>query len=180
MLHDFEFEKLTINFFDIKNAKRKVKLIMIRMVTKQEFYRFEDKMSTDEFSLSDEVIMETFHQFIDDYEDDEIDVYGYFDNNVDLVGLIRFSEETGDYLFGSIDNLANYFFTLIGVLFVQPNYRKKGIGKELVEFAISKATTEEIVADPFDIEASNFFNSIGFSLCKNIVDCDDHWLMRKR
>lgn len=154
-----------------------VKFIMIRIVKRQEFYMFENKMSTDEFSISDEVIMETFHQFIDDYEDDEIDVYGYFDNTGDLVGLIRFSEETGDYLFKSKDK-ANSFFTLIGVLFVQPNYRKKGIGKELVEFAISKATTEEIVADPFDIEASNFFNSIGFSLCNNIGDCDQ-WLMSK-
>ncbi|MEX6702034.1 GNAT family N-acetyltransferase [Peribacillus frigoritolerans] len=151
---------------------------MIRTVKRQEFYMFEDKMSTDEFSISDEVIMETFPQFIDDYEDDEIDVYGYFDNTGELVGLIRFSEEHVDYLFESIDNLPNSFFTLIGVLFVHPNYRKKGIGKELVEFAISKATTEVILADPFDIEASNFFNSIGFSLCSNIGDCEK-WLMCK-
>lgn len=151
---------------------------MIRIVKRQEFYIFEDKMSTDEFSISDEVIMETFHQFIDDYEDDEIDVYGYFDITGELIGLIRFSEETVDYLFESIDNLHNSFFTLIGVLFVHPSYRKKGIGKELVEFAISKATTEEIVADPIDIEASNFFNSIGFSICNNIGDCDQ-WLMSK-
>ncbi|MFJ5751620.1 GNAT family N-acetyltransferase [Peribacillus frigoritolerans] len=165
--------------FKLKREKNG-EVYMISIVKKQEFCMFEDKMSTDEFSLSDEIIMETFHQFIDDYEDDEIDVYGYFDKTGDLVGLIRFSEETGDLLFESIDNLANSFFTLIGVLFVQPNYRKKGIGKELVEFAISKATTKEIVAYPIDIEASNFFNSIGFSLCKNIVDCDDHWLIRKR
>lgn len=90
---------------------------------------FEDKMSTDEFSISDEVIMDTIHQFIDDYEDDEINVYGYFDNTGELVGLIRFSEETVDYLFESIDNFANSFFTLIGVLFVHPNYRKKELGR---------------------------------------------------
>lgn len=149
---------------------------MIKIVTKEDFYMFENKMNAVEFSISDDAILECFHQFIDDYDDEEIDVYGYFDTKNDLIGLIRFSEEPMDYLFNNLQNSASSSITLIGALLVHPRYRRKGIGKRLVKFAISRARTEDIVTDPVDLEASNFFKYNGFSHDNKFGDFDG-WLL---
>jgi GNAT superfamily N-acetyltransferase len=152
---------------------------MIRLVTKQQFNIFESKINPSELFFSDKAILEIFHEFIDDYEDDEIDVHGFFDNTGELIGLIRFSEENIDYLFEDIEHFNLDFITLIGALFVHPTFRRKGIGSKLVDFAISEAETEIIATDPYNIEESNFFNSFGFSH-QNDFGVTDEWILFKR
>jgi GNAT superfamily N-acetyltransferase len=159
--------------------KKSEVITMIRTITKQQFYICESKINPSELSTWDKTIMETMHEFIEDYDDDEITVNGFFDKNDELIGLIQFSEEDLDYLFEDSENSTNNSITLIGALFVHPKYRKNGIGRQLVNFAISEAISEVIVADPLNLEASNFFNKIGFSHENDFGDTDG-WFQYKR
>lgn len=132
---------------------------MIKLITKNQFYSFENTLNASELNVWDITIMGTMHEFIDNYDDDEITVYGYFNSNDEPIGLIRFSEEDADYLFEESNNKSIDSMTLIGALFVLPTYRGKGIGRELVDFAISEAETDIIVTDPLNIEARHFFKA---------------------
>ncbi|MFE4814097.1 GNAT family N-acetyltransferase [Peribacillus simplex] len=152
---------------------------MIRIVTKQEYYCFDSSLKKLPFSNTDISIIVIFNQFIDDYEDDEIDVYGFFDNSQELQGLIRYSEEALNYLFEEFDIVDNRLITLIGALIVHPKHRGKGLAKELVTFTVNDVKTEVVVADPFDIQSGRFFHSIDFSF-ENAFGDTGEWLLYKK
>jgi GNAT superfamily N-acetyltransferase len=117
-----------------------------------------------------------------DYEDDEIDICGFYNEENKLIGLIRFSVENKSFLFDEEadddDDNDNETITLIGAILVHPAYKNKGIGRKLVDYAIKNAETEWIVADPFDENAGRFFMSLDFGYDEEkIFEKDDDWCL---
>lgn len=62
--------------------------------------------------------------------------------------------------------------TMIDIILVDPNYRKDGIGKALVENVIKNAKTRYIITNPYTYEAEAFFKHMGFQIDEDF-DPDD-------
>lgn len=143
---------------------------MIKIINKEQFKSFKQSVLKEEQSVNEVGLIEVFSQWIDLNEDEEIDVYAYFQDS-QPIALLRFSEEDLDDMLD--DDEAEGKITLIGDIIVHPQHRLQGIGRVLVQFAIENATTEWIMADPVNIEAIHFFESLQFKPNESFTT--DNW-----
>jgi GNAT superfamily N-acetyltransferase len=149
----------------------------MKLITNKDFNQLQHSLAAFDLSDFDTALMSSFEGFISGCEDDEIDTYGFYENE-QLVGMIRFNEELmSEIMECEDDEMENdERVTLIGALFVRPDYRRKKMAKQLVEFAVSQAKTSVIVADPYNHTSQQFFLSIGFDF-DNEFDDEDEWMV---
>lgn len=142
---------------------------MIKIINQQEFSSFLKSVSELKLYWPDTELISIFKDFVEDREDDEIDVKGYFLDE-ELIGLIRWGNESPDYLFEESDDENDIAF--IGSLFVHPNYRNKGIGRSLVEHVIKEMEQDVVYTSPIDIAAERFFYEVDFNPVDEEGYCD--------
>lgn len=101
------------------------------------------KCGTDDFDMDG---LETFKKFIHNKElMNELTVFGAFDND-ELIGIIG-TKHNG---------------THISLFFIHPDYHRKGIGRELFDYAYANQRVEEITVNSSSY-AVRFYESLGFS-----------------
>jgi GNAT superfamily N-acetyltransferase len=145
--------------------------INIRLVTKNDFQKFRDSLIPFHDSVldaNDHALLEAMGDFIDE----GAPLFGAFYSDR-VLGLIRYGVEG----FG-LGEQVKVKETLIGTIFVHPQYRDLGIGKKLVRYAVSHASTPHVIADPLDEQAHDFFAHCGFEP-NYLYDLEDggDWLM---
>ena len=83
-----------------------------------------------------------------------------------LEGQIQIGAFLGDQLVGGLDaSMTSFRILYISSLFVDEEYRRKGIGKSLMEEAERRAKelgADMIRLDTFDWQGRDFYESIGF------------------
>lgn len=142
---------------------------MIKVINQREFQRFLNNISELELYWPDTELISIFKNFIEDYEDDEIDALGYFLDG-ELIGLIRWSYELPDYLFEETDEDDEIAF--IGALFIHPQHRNKGIARKLVDHVVQEVDRNVVYTSPIDMAAERFFYQVDFSPVVEEDYCD--------
>ncbi len=142
----------------------------IRPVTLKEFLDFRDVLSGSSVGIgaNEEGILLAMEDSIRNGEA----LYGAFVNG-QLVGMVECSEEM--FCTNTQDQVREM---LIGTIFVHPEYRDQGTGKELVNYVLTQANTDYVLTDPIDRRAQSFFSHCGFTQ-NEIFDKDQvgTWMM---
>ncbi|WP_167577752.1 GNAT family N-acetyltransferase [Ammoniphilus sp. YIM 78166] len=142
----------------------------IRPVTLEEFLDFRYALSVSSVGIgaNEQGILTAME---DSIRNGEI-LYGAFVNG-QLLGMVEYSEEI--FCTNSQDHVKEL---LIGTIFVHPQYRDQGTGKELVNFVLEQANTDYVLTDPIDRRAESFFLQCGFTQ-NEIFDKDQvgTWMM---
>lgn len=90
--------------------------------------------------------LETFKSFIHNKElMDELTIFGAFENDI-LIGIIG-TKHNGKH---------------ISLFFINPDYHRQGIGRELFNYAYANQTVEKITVNSSSY-AVRFYESLGFS-----------------
>jgi GNAT superfamily N-acetyltransferase len=145
----------------------------IRVVTKEEFKLFQVSLENEKVYEHEPFLVDELKRFVEEYEEDDSYVQGYFGEHKHPLGLIVFSEQSKYEMFD--DDNDDIQYTMVEVLFVHPQHRGKGVGKELVQFAIQESELEWVHANPADSNAWRFFQSIGFQSDKDQIFTNDDW-----
>ncbi|HHX00887.1 MAG TPA: GNAT family N-acetyltransferase [Acholeplasmataceae bacterium] len=110
----------------------------------------------------------SYNDLYDEFKNSNHIFFGATFNNY-LIGFIQISIRT-DYVNGSTTSPVGF----IEGIFVDENYRKKGIARKLVDRAVSYFKNEgikEIASDVLidNIDSQNFHKSIGFEEIERVV-----------
>lgn len=110
----------------------------------------------------------SYNDLYDEFKNSNHIFFGATFNNY-LIGFIQISIRT-DYVNGSTNSPVGF----IEGIFVDENYRKKGIARKLVDRAVSYFKNEgikEIASDVLidNIDSQNFHKSIGFEEIERVV-----------
>ena len=153
---DFTFRKLTLKDTDNYRA--------LRLLSYQESpYAFsesyEDECQKSNQDFEKEIIQETYPE--------EYFILGCFDE-INLVGFVKFSRD---------QRTKGWHKAMIYAMYVHPDFRKKGMGEDLVNRIIIIAKQmqglEQIhlwVLHYKDISAANFYKKLGFKSMSRVID----------
>ncbi len=127
----------------------------IRLLSMQEFTSFAESLKQENLSRNDPGLLQALTDWMEEGNCKVgVCLYGLF-QSARIAGVIGVSEE---------DDLEPVLgvYTLIGVIFVHPDFRGQGIGTTLVEYVKKHGRTEWIAASPADHESSQFFRACRF------------------
>lgn len=153
---------------------------MIKRITKIEFLRFVSSLSDLPLLAPEKAVINTLKEFVEEREDEEIEIIGYLGESEKLAAILHFLTESIEYILEHHTCERDCQITLISALFVHPDHRGKGIARNLVEHVMNEAETEIVVADPFDEKTTSFFISNGFSNDNDFGDTDKWLLYREK
>ncbi len=127
----------------------------IRLISMQEFAHFIESLEQKSLTGNEPGLLQALTDWMEEGNCRVgVCLYGLFSDDL-MAGVIGASEE---------HDLATVLgeYTLIGVIYVHPDYRGQGIGTRLVKYIKMKGRTEWIAASPADQQAQRFFQACGF------------------
>ena len=119
------------------------------------------KLQKDEFRQATDLALEVFMQTgKDDFNDDGLETFKSFVQNEDLMNeLVIYGAFEADELAGILGT--KQMGTHISLFFIREDYRRKGIGRKLFDFAILDNTVSQMTVNS-STYAVDIYRSFGF------------------